>query len=131
MKLNLKNWSVILLLGCLPLSAAEKTKSKVKAVPDLDRVWTFSFEELNMLDENEKSEYAQSLVQAVSKNKVLGQFKEATSEKDFKTILVSEEKWTTFEKKMNQQCQDKKNYSDCDKVARLRVDLLNKYSTRK
>ena len=131
MKLNLKNWSLILVLAALPLSAAEKTKSKAKSAPDLDRVWTFSFEELNMLDESEKLEYTKSLIEAVPKNKVLGGFKESASENEFKTLLVSEEKWTVFEKKINKQCQDKKNYSDCDQVARLRVDLLNKYSTRK
>jgi hypothetical protein len=108
---------------------AANTKKEVKM--DIDQVWTFSFEELDMIPQIEKEEFSRNLVKEAASNEVLKKIKETTSEDKFKTVWSSEEKWDSFETKIKSFCEDTKNYAACIKIGDVRVNLLNKYSNRK
>jgi len=112
-----------------PKKAVKKETQKVEM--DLNRVWTFNFEELSQLPASEKEVFTKSLVKEAQSNEVLKKIKETSSEDSFKAVIDSEEKWNTVSGKINNFCQDSHNYSDCDKLAKIRVDLVIKNSTHK
>ena len=129
----MKTLMLIIFIAAHFVQAAGVKKSvKAEATKmDLDQVWTFSFEELEMIPDLEKEEFSQNLVKEAHNNEVLKKIKETNAENTFKTIWLSQEKWDLFESKINQFCQDTKNYSSCVKIGDVRVNLLNKYSNRK
>lgn len=121
-------------LSSFSVSAAPKKvvkKESKKVEMDLDRVWTFNYEELSQLPESEKEIFTKSLVEEAQNNVVLMKIKEATTVESFKPVVKSEEKWNTIATKINSFCQDSHNYADCEKIAKIRVDLVIKNSTHK
>jgi hypothetical protein len=135
----MKSFTQLVLVSLLSLSsfsiyAAPKKavkKEEKKAVMDLNRVWTFNFEELSQLPASEKEVFTKSLVKEAQSNMVLKKIKETTSEDTFKPVVESEEKWNSVANKINSFCQDSHNYDDCLKLAKIRVDLVIKNSTHR
>ncbi|MBC7457697.1 MAG: hypothetical protein H7235_05425 [Bdellovibrionaceae bacterium] len=113
-------------------STKKSVKKETKKVEvDRDRVWTFNFEELSQLPASEKEVFTKSLVKEAQSNVVLKKIKEVASENSFKLVVASEEKWNSVATKINNYCQDSHNYSDCEKIAQIRVDLVIKNSTHR
>lgn len=110
-------------------SLAKKPSAKVKM--DLNQIWTFNFEELHQLPVKEQDEFTQNLAKEAESNPVLKKITETSSLEKLKVALSSEEKWNPIEQKISSFCQDTHNYSSCEKLAKIRTDLLFKYSPRK
>lgn len=119
-----------ILLPCvITLSLAHAKNDSEKTKMDFNQVWTFTYEELDSLPPSQKDEFSKSLIQEASNNTVLKKIN-MTSEENLKTVLSSEEKWTATENKISSYCQDSHNYTACEKLSKIRVDLLLKYSLR-
>lgn len=116
-------------LHAAPKKVAKKAEKKVEM--DLNRVWTFNFEELSKLPDSEKEIFKQQLVSEAQSNVVLMKIKEATTVESFKPVLETEEKWNSVASKINSFCQDSHNYDDCLKIAKIRKDLVIKNSTHR
>lgn len=113
-------------------SAKKAVKKETKKVEvDMDRVWTFNFEELSQLPTSEKEIFTKNLVSEAQNNIVLKKIKEVATEDTLKPVVDSEEKWNAVATKINNFCQDSHNYADCEKIAKIRVDLVIKNSTHR
>lgn len=112
--------------------APVKTVAKAPAEKmDLEQIWTFNYEELDQLPAKQKDEFRKNFSEEAKTNTVLKKISETSSEESLKTVLASQEKWDAIEQKISNFCQDTHNYASCEKLARVRTDLLFKYSTRK
>lgn len=130
------NYALVLMLSLsgFALHAAPKKASKKetkKVEMDLDQVWTFNFEELSQLPASEKEVFTKSFVKEAQNNVVLKKIKEVNSEEAFKPVVESEEKWNSVATKINNFCQDSHNYADCEKLSKIRVDLVIKNSNHR
>lgn len=123
--------TILFTVIALSFSFALAKKNSAKVKMELDQVWTFGFEELDLLPLNQQDEFAQSLAKEAETNPVLKKIPQTSSLASLKNVLATEEKWTPVEKKITGFCQDTHNYSACEKIAKIRNDLLFKYNTRK
>lgn len=130
------NCALVILLGLSSFSAyavskkvAKKETKKVEM--DMNRVWTFNFDELSQLPTEEKEVFAKSFVKEAQSNVVLKKIKEMSLEDTFKPVVDSEEKWNSVANKINNFCQDSHNYDDCLKIAKIRKDLIIKNSSHR
>ncbi len=121
----------VVVLSAVSAFAASVNKTAKKVEMDLDRVWTFNFEELSKLPDAEKADFAKSFVQEAQSNIVLKKIPEIKSEDTFKPVIASEEKWNKVATKINNFCQDSHNYADCEKLSKVRKDLIIKNSSHR
>ncbi len=120
---------ILTILSGLSLDAAENLLVKKEAnviEVDAERVWTFNYFELSKLPATDKNDLVKSVVQEAQKNNVLNKIKETNSENVFKSVVDSEGKWKKVAQKIYHFCQDSHNSEDCERIAKLRSEILHK-----
>lgn len=102
----------------------EKTKK------NLDQIWTFNFYELEQLSSEHKTRLIKNFIQEAQQNKVLKKIKEFSSPSSIQNIFESETQWNLVENKITHFCFDSHNFSDCEKISELRLEIIRQNSPR-
>lgn len=127
----MKKILVILLVALSAQAMNEKKALSESPKLDSDRVWTFTHYEYGLLREKQKEEFAQLLLEESKSNPVLNNLISHPTAVTVKNTIMSSSKWDLVEFKINKACKDKKNSVSCEKIAALRLSILEKYRAHK